>query len=211
MLPTIAVIAKSPERGRVKTRLAAAVGDDAALSVYRALLAHTAQVLTAWEGSVEVFWAGDDRLMATSPIGRFPRSPQVEGGLGARLAGMCTAVLTRRADSGVIVIASDCAELQLAHLLELAAIMRDDRLAIGPALDGGYYLVAVRAAQPALFQDIPWSADDTLARTLEAARAAGLRVRLLAPRADVDSGADWKRWQNEPTRNRSLVSELPTS
>ncbi|HYE05073.1 MAG TPA: TIGR04282 family arsenosugar biosynthesis glycosyltransferase [Planctomycetota bacterium] len=196
MLPTLAVIAKSPERGRVKTRLAAAIGDDAALSVYRSLLAYVADLLARWEGPVEVFFAGDERALAGSPLGRFARTRQCEGGLGARLAHIATTVLAQPDANGVIVIGADCVEVQLAHLLELATLMRGGRVAIGPALDGGYWAIGMRdprAIGACLHEGIDWSTERVLAQTVRALDQAGIDHALGGRLSDIDELSDLKR------------------
>ncbi len=73
----------------------------------------------------------------------------------------------------------------------------------GPALDGGYYLIAMREAHAVLFERIPWSTPHTLGRTITAAKAAGLRVGLLDERADIDTAEDWQRWLATSTRGDS--------
>lgn len=213
----IVVFARAPVLGRVKTRLAADLGEAAALDIYRWLGRHAVSAASAVPGAHVVVqhtpadgaasireWLGD-ALGARGTL-----RPQADGDLGARMAGAIAEGLEVGAEA-VVVIGTDCPTIDAAVIERAFALLDDADVVLGPALDGGYYLVAVRAAQPALFHKIPWSTDVTLARTVEAARAAGLRLRLLDPRADVDSGADWKRWQNESTGDRSLVSASPTS
>jgi glycosyltransferase A (GT-A) superfamily protein (DUF2064 family) len=62
---------------------------------------------------------------------------------------------------------------------------------VGPALDGGYWLIGLRAAQPALFENIAWSTDAVLGETLQRARSLGLRIQLLRILGDVDTESDW--------------------
>ena len=71
---------------------------------------------------------------------------------------------------------------------------------IGPATDGGYYLIGMSRAHDVLFADVPWSSPLTLGVTLDRAQAAGLRVALLQPLSDVDTADDWYAWKREPSQ-----------
>ncbi len=197
----IVVFARAPVLGQVKTRLAADLGPAAALDVYRRLGRHAvaeacevrdADVIvqfTPTDGATLIVeWLGD-RLAS-----RVSLRPQADGDLGARMA----AAITEGVEAGaaaVVVIGTDCPTMEAAVIERACALLAQRDVVLGPALDGGYYLIAVRTAHRALFDGIPWSADDTLARTLDAAHGAGLRTGQLDPRADIDSGADWRRWQ----------------
>ncbi|MEJ7813428.1 MAG: TIGR04282 family arsenosugar biosynthesis glycosyltransferase, partial [Gemmatimonadaceae bacterium] len=194
----LVLFARAPERGRVKTRLAAGLGDDAALAIYvrlaeragaaarevrdcRRVVAYT----PAHDGVASAMrtWLGAD----------FAYEPQCDGDLGRRMAGAVGHCLAGGAER-VVVIGTDCPDLETGLLEEAFAALDVAELVFGPAEDGGYYLIGVRAVQPVLFEQIPWSSPDTLARSLGAARAAGLSVHLLRTLADIDTADDWQRW-----------------
>ena len=121
--------------------------------------------------------------------------PQIEGDFGARKAAASRARLSAGAER-VVVIGTDCPEID-EHVIgqAFAALDRAD-VVFGPAADGGYYLVGMRRLHHELFVGVPWSSERTLDRTLEAARAGALRVHLLSELADIDTAADWRRWQD---------------
>jgi len=196
----VIVFARAPELGCVKTRLAADLGAEAALEIYRELGRHTlAAVCAVRHASVVVQYTPADRRALVEAwlacdAGTITLRPQCDGDLGARMASAVGEAVREGADA-VVVVGTDCPSLD-ADVIERAfrTLERGD-VGFGPAADGGYYLVALRAPHAALFHDIPWSASDTLRRTLEAAAAARLRVSLLEERMDIDTADDWRRWQ----------------
>ena len=195
----IVVFARAPEPGRVKTRLAAAIGDGAALEIYRWLLEHTlAVVRTNPDCEVEVRFTptGAAELMEQCVGGALPLDrlrPQSDGDLGTRMR-LAIAEALFEGTTHVVVVGTDCPTLD-APTIEAAfeALGRSD-VVLGPAFDGGYYLIATSADHPALFENIPWSSTETLARTLDAATSAGLTVTLLRTMSDIDTADDWSRY-----------------
>jgi rSAM/selenodomain-associated transferase 1 len=190
------VFARAPEVGRVKTRLAAEVGDSTALAIYRRL---AEQVLSAVQSdgrySITVAYApGSARRAMREWLGTsVALRPQSGGDLGARMTGVIVDAISAGAER-VVVIGTDCPDVN-ADVVEGAF----DRLAgadlvLGPATDGGYYLIGMSRLHPALFEEVPWSSPDTLRITLELARAAGLSIALLEERRDIDTAADWRAW-----------------
>lgn len=201
---TLVVFARAPRLGGVKTRLAASVGDAAALDIYRALatavldavrpLSPMVPVVVAYtpdEAGTELRdWLGDDLVYRA----------QGSGDLGARMARMIDAACTDGAPR-VVVIGTDCPGVTAGTVRDaLDALERHD-VVIGPAIDGGYYLIGVRAgivpnALGALFDGIPWSSPVTLHTTLERAREHGLAVALLDEQRDIDTIEDWEAWRD---------------
>ena len=189
---TICVFAKPPIAGQVKTRLAAALGTEGAARLARAFLEDTLEAvrLLPWARCV---------LATTGPIEvDLPLIQQGEGDLGARIERVLRAALalTPRA----LAIGADAPALPL-RLLEAArvALERSDAV-LGPAEDGGFYLLGVRSCPEGLLADLPWSAADTCARTEERLRQRGLRVELLETWFDVDVPDDLQRLRAELVR-----------
>lgn len=192
----VVVFARAPELGKVKTRLAADLGDGVALEIYELLVSRTLQMTRALDDCMRVVqftpagarekmsrWLEDDLLLEA----------QCEGDLGERMA----CALERRFNSGcerVLLIGTDAPDLTAGILEQAFRRLDDNSVVVGPAVDGGYYLIGMCEPHPELFSGVPWSAGDTLSRTLEAARHAGLSVHLLPELADVDTADDWKRW-----------------
>lgn len=185
----VLVMAKYPAPGRVKTRLAGALGAAVAAELARAFIADLSARLGALGASVAwAFWPPDApfaRLVAGAPC-----VPQQGRDLGERLR---TAIAWAFAcdPRPLVVLGADIPHVPAATLREAAAALAAEAdVVLGPTPDGGYYLLALRAPQPALFERVPWGGSRVLAVTLERARAAGLRVHLLPPTFDVDTRAD---------------------
>ena len=181
----ICIFAKPPVAGQVKTRLAAALGPERAADLARAFLDDTIAAVTA------LSWT-QAALATTEPVPtRLPVLLQGEGDLGARIERVLRAALQRAAFA--IAIGADAPALP-GRLLEAArAALADADAVIGPADDGGFYLLGLRACPEGLLSDLPWSSSDTYTRTLERLRSRGLRVEVLERWFDVDRVEDLDR------------------
>ncbi len=185
-LTEVVVFGRDPRSGAVKTRLAATVGADRAARVYRVLLEHTLAVAEA---------SGFDyRLsMAVEPVEPptdVPWEVQPQGDLGVRLRASFDRAF-RRGARRVLVVGSDCPELADSHLRSAARALDGRLLVLGPAADGGYWLIGQRApGAPALLEDIPWSTERTRDVTVAKARRMGLDPVLLDELVDVDTIED---------------------
>ena len=183
-------MAKYPVPGRVKTRLAAALGDERACVLYRAFVLDLAERLALLP--YEVIWAYSP---AAAPFAALlPRArcvAQVEGDLGVRMA-HAVAVAFEEGAAPVLVLGADVPHVSAACLEEAAAAAAT-RVVLGPAEDGGYYLIGLARPVPELFADVPWGGDGVLAATRAHARRLGLETHLLAPTFDVDEPADLER------------------
>lgn len=192
----VIIFARAPEAGRVKTRLAADVGAAAALDIYRWLGSRTLETVRAAPPcEVEVRYTPEDgrdaveRWLGTGLI----MHPQVGDDLGSRMHAAIADAIVEGAEE-VIVVGTDCPGIDAVLIERAFDALGDADVVLGPALDGGYYLIGVRAAHEVVFDGIPWSSPDTLARTIDAATRAGLRTSLLTEHADVDTIDDWRRW-----------------
>jgi rSAM/selenodomain-associated transferase 1 len=188
----ILVFVRAPEAGRVKTRLAASIGAEAALRVYRRLAEHTLREALAVAGAeVRVhFTPADAEAGVHAWLGEGPALlPQADGDLGKR---MRDAFARAFADGHrrVVIIGSDLPEMR-ADLLRRAIVLLDGHDAVvGPARDGGYYLLGLTQLVEGIFAGIAWSTPGVLAATLERLQAAGITPALLEPLADVDEVGD---------------------
>jgi rSAM/selenodomain-associated transferase 1 len=194
--PLIVLFARWPRLGRVKTRLAAELGEAAALAIHRAMLEDTLARLERIRGEG---WAESSVLWADDPmagqdllehLGRHPDQALQEGSdLGERLARAIEEALGegRRA---VVIIGSDSPTLPDLRLREALEALAAADLVYGPCPDGGYYLVGARRPVPEAFGGVPWGGGEVLERSLAGARAAGASTLLLATHADVDRPGD---------------------
>ena len=197
------VFARPPVLGRVKTRLAATLGPAQALRVYRRLLALTQQAVAAAALPATVWLAEapaaaeTSENKATQELPEWPGLPwrlQTPGSdLGERLA-EALAVAFAGGATQAAVIGTDCPGLTANHLTQAFNALAAHDLVVGPAADGGYYLLALRQPQPALFRGIAWSSPTVLAETLAHAARLGLQAHLLPVLSDVDTEADLAAW-----------------
>ena len=119
--------------------------------------------------------------------------PQAAGDLGDRLHAAFTEHFLADAEH-VVIIGSDCPTVTATDIEDAWVALAGHDIVLGPALDGGYWLIGLRAPQPALFTAMPWSTEAVFGETMRRAREGGLRVALLRELADVDTEADWTRW-----------------
>lgn len=203
------MFARDPDAGPVKTRLAAAIGAEAAREAYRAL---AQRVWSGLEHPELARWlcvapdASCARAAAWLPGAAEVRG-QGAGDLGARLERAFTAAFAAGAPWAAAV-GTDAPEVNAAMLLRAGAALGHHGLAIAPALDGGYALLALARPAPELFTSMPWSTPRLLAATLARAAALDLPAALLPPVRDVDTAEDLASFpdldpRNDPSATRS--------
>ncbi len=191
------VLVKYPEPGKVKTRLAKSIGAARAAELYREFAARTFQTSARLAHAVR-FAAFTPREKEAELRAMFPGEEQwleqhSSPDLGARMYEAFSAVLAlgyRR----VLTIGTDSPTLPLAYLEEAAAKLNEHDLVLGPAEDGGYYLIGLKAAPSALFEGVAWSTEKVLAQTLERAEMMNLSVHLLPEWYDVDDLATLEKF-----------------
>jgi rSAM/selenodomain-associated transferase 1 len=192
------VFAKAPQPGKVKTRLLAAVSAKAAAALHEACVADTLRLVRKMRGC-DVF------VFAVGGMGYF-RKLVKELGSGARLRVLPQrgANLGTRMESAfrkcfamgyceVVVIGTDTPWMGAERVRRAFAELRANDLVIGPAEDGGYYLLGMRKMVPEIFRGIPWSTERVLELTLKVIADAKLRKRLLRRDFDLDRPGDLKR------------------
>ena len=197
----ILVFVRAPEAGRVKTRLAAEIGDEAALRVYRRLAEHAvaeARGLGA-EAAVRIHFTpaeGGDAVRAWLGGGA-AYLPQGDGDLGARMRAAFEAAFAA-GHGRVVIVGSDLPDLTADMLRRALRLLDAHAAVVGPAADGGYYLLGLRERVPGVFDGIAWSTGEVLGATLARLRAAGCEPAMLETLRDVDVAADlppgWRGW-----------------
>lgn len=192
MKRTLAIFAKTPVPGKVKTRLSPPLSLHQAAELYSCMLLDTIARTRSLGIDIVIFYEGDREFFrAAAPEATLIH--QQDGGLGIRLEHAFDA-LAELGYGPRVVIGTDGPDLPL-HYMEKAFQLLDEgtEAVFGPAEDGGYYLVALKGAYGAVFRDIPWSGEQVLDKTLQQAEASGLSVSLLPHWFDVDSYQDLLR------------------
>jgi rSAM/selenodomain-associated transferase 1 len=210
----VAVFAKAPYAGEVKTRLIPLLGAAGAAALHCRLLEHTlATAHAASLGPIELWCAPDaSDAVLQEYAARTGASllDQGAGTLGDRMERAFQSMLARA--PCCMLIGSDCPALTSTDLNQAAsALVRSDCDAVfGPAEDGGYVLVGLKHSHPALFADIPWGSERVMAVTRARLAELGLRWLELPLRWDVDRPADYARLAREmPSLAAGLMTDAP--
>lgn len=193
------VFVKAPRPGAVKTRLAAALGGEAAAALYRAIAEEEIRGTAPRAGEyarVICFDPPDARDEVTRWLPGVPLRPQEGADLGARMSSAFAEAFASGARR-VAIVGTDVPACGRGHVAEALRALDEHDLVLGPTHDGGYYLIALDRPRPALFPSIPWSTPSVLPATVERAGVLGLGVRMLDPLRDIDTledvRAEWPR------------------
>jgi rSAM/selenodomain-associated transferase 1 len=196
----LAVFARAPELGRVKTRLCPPLTADEAVRLHRALVEDTLDHLLKLNrpGLSRVLLLSRPLLQATDldvPRG-WTVGIQSPGDLGAKLASFFYGAF-RREVLRVVVLGSDSPTLPLEVVHDAFEELSRVDVTLGPAADGGYYLIGLRRFLPDLFRGISWGTDRVLQQTKDALEKLGHRYKLLVPWYDVDRPRDMEKLREE--------------
>ncbi len=192
--PRLVAFTRYPAPGRAKTRLIPRLGPRGASALQRwmtaRLLARAGALARRRRLDLEVRFSGGSAARMAALFGAGHRYvSQGRGDLGARMA---RAVRRGFADGApaVVIVGTDVPGVTGRTLAAAFTALRQHDVVLGPAVDGGYYLVGLRRPVPGLFSGMPWGTSAVLRRTVSAARRSGATLALLASLADVDEPAD---------------------
>jgi hypothetical protein len=186
------VFVKNPVLGRVKTRLARTIGDEKALWVYERLLEHTRR---AARGVAAQRWVCYSDFVPAADAwleGGFAARRQEGETLGDRMQEAFRQGFAAGYRS-IVIIGSDCPEVSPTLLETAFGQLASFPVVLGPATDGGYYLLGMNYLVESLFRDKPWSTPAVLAETVADLQRAGIPYALLPVLSDVDEAADLDR------------------
>jgi rSAM/selenodomain-associated transferase 1 len=192
------VFLKAPRPGAVKTRLASTLGIEAACATYRQLVDTLLNRITSVD-SVTLCFAPDEAESEIQPWLRqgWRATAQGQGDLGERLDRAFQIAFANGAKR-VLIIGSDCPDITVADLDAGWSALEFHDVVLGPATDGGYWLIGLKLPQNLLFREIPWSSSLVLQTTLARCGAARLRVQMLRMLSDIDTEEDWLRFIARP-------------
>jgi uncharacterized protein len=184
----LVLIARYPAAGAAKTRLIPALGPDGAAEVHRQLTARTLGLLRECGFPVELHYTGADEAAFREWLGDgFALFRQAEGDLTDRL-------MAALHPAPVIFLGADTPDLEIHHVEQAIAALEDNPVVIGPAADGGYYLIGMKQPMPELLDHMPWSTDQVMPETLRRLAARGMAPVLLETLHDCDRPEDLPRW-----------------
>ena len=183
------IFVKNPEPGKVKTRLAKTIGDLKALLIYKELLRHTVHITQNLSCNKYVFYEDsvnrNDLWLNVS----YHKCLQNGKDLGERMLNAFSEVI-QQGYKKVVIIGSDCYELNTEILLEAFRKLDSRKIVLGPAIDGGYYLLGLRSLISQIFIAIPWSTEKVLTRTLFILNQCQMDYDLLPELRDIDKDTD---------------------
>lgn len=187
-LPRVGLFARFPTAGQAKTRLIPALGPEGAAALHRRL---TERILALLQDSglpFELRHTGASIAEFRAWLGdAVPLAEQGEGDLGARMA-RATAV------GPAILVGADVPDLAQRHLDRAVAALQTHPAVIGPAEDGGYWLIGLRQPMPFLFEPMAWGTEVVFAETMQRFTARGITPAILEQLPDLDRPEDLQRW-----------------
>ena len=183
----IIVFVRSPELGKVKTRLARSIGDQSALNIYKILLKHTAAVLRDLSFDKVVYFSEkiDNNDFWENSL--FEKKLQKGVDLGERMHHAFDTAFNKGYKK-VLIIGSDLFDLTSSLITSAFEALETYDISIGPSLDGGYYLLGMKKLQPEVFKNKKWGTDSVLENTLQDLKKQ--KIKLLKALNDIDTLED---------------------
>ncbi len=189
MKQVILIFAKNLIYGKVKTRLAATAGKDVAFSVYKELLQHTNEITKNIIADKIIFYSNDIEAMDIWSDEIYKKEIQQGKDLGERMLNAFAYVFKNGYEEAII-IGTDCFEVTSSIINQAFSHLKDNDVVIGPAKDGGYYLLGMKKLHIELFQDISWSTAHVLQQTFANCMKENLTYQLLQELSDIDDEKD---------------------
>ena len=190
MKQALIIFVRNPVLGKVKTRLAATIGDEKALDIYKQLLQHTFNICSQVKAEKYIFYHEEIMEDDIWNAADFYKRLQVSTDLGDKMK----AAFQELFNAGykkIIIIGSDCLQLSPAIIESGYSMLQEKDAVIGPAKDGGYYLLGLRAMHEFIFENKKWSTASVFSQTLAELKQHHLSTGLLPELTDVDTEKDW--------------------
>ncbi|TGL97468.1 glycosyltransferase [Leptospira barantonii] len=186
---TLILFLRNPVVGQVKTRLAQSLGNEAALAVYEQLVELTQKQVNTLDLPLRLYFDSIPEFVSSKWGERYSAHLQVGEDLGSKMSNAFLETFASGAEKAVI-IGSDCPDLEAKHIREAFSALDQSDAVLGPAVDGGYYLLGAKTHFPEIFKEIPWSTDRVFGITLEKLQLSRKNVWVLPKLNDVDEATD---------------------
>ncbi len=213
----IIIFTRYPRPGSTKTRLIPLLGKDGAALIHRKMALKTVSTCQRYSSNsrvtIEIHYEGCEEQLMKQWLGNsFPYKKQAGGNLGNRMVHAFN-VAFQKGSQRVIIIGTDCPELMTDHLKATFDSLNDNHLVLGPAFDGGYYLIGLRKdtyqrTMPALFKNIEWGSSSVLDTTAKNARFLDISFHLLPSLHDVDRPEDICFWEQTQKKLSVVIPML---
>ena len=190
------IFVRNPEKGKVKTRLAAVLGKEKALSIYKCLLQKTARESIGVKADKVVYYSNfaDENDLWDNK--HFCKAVQKGNDLGEKMADAFKRAFTKGYQR-VCIVGSDCYDLTQAIIQKAFEVLRKYDAVIGPAKDGGYYILGMSAFNSALFANKKWSTHTVARDTIQDFKTYKMSYEILPTLSDVDTAEDLGNWTDE--------------
>ena len=197
----IVFLTKTPVSGKVKTRLAKDIGKNNATAIHEILVFHSLNIALSCQVPVFVALKGDPDSVFAQKIRALGVNvvPQISGDLGQKMHAVFP--IAQR----VVILGTDIPNIEKEELLEA---LNHSTITIGPASDGGYWLIAGNSPPKSIFENIPWSTDKVLQRTQNQLQYLNLSCQYLPTRQDIDYITDLNDFVYNPSPYPSLQTKL---
>ena len=182
------IFVKNLVKGQVKTRLAATLGNEQAMDIYKKLVIHTHDAVQSFTADKFVFYSTfiEDDIWQNN---LFNKEIQTGSDLGERMKNAFASVFEKGYEK-IMIIGTDCPGINDSILKDAVLNLNDSDIVIGPATDGGYYLLGMKKIHSFLFENIEWSTDKVLQQTINLSTLHKLSYFLLPELSDVDEEKD---------------------
>lgn len=193
-MKTLLIFAKYPDAGKVKTRLAQTIGEVPAAAAYKKMVEIVVGNTKARNGEYEQVMYYDPPEAGEKFRSWLPMSdqrPQSGGDLGERMKQALSFALAEAQQA--VLIGTDCIDVDRPLIGKAFQDLEKADLVLGPAKDGGYYLIGCKKIHPEFFSNIEWSTENVLSQTLKIASALKLSVSLLPELEDIDTAEQYGR------------------
>lgn len=212
------VFLKYPEAGRVKTRLGRDIGPGRAMNLYQKLLRRTLGIASDFKLSQDnqddvdlfLFFSPPERkaILRKAYPGPWEFVPQANGHLGERMGAAFRDVFSKGYEQ-LVLIGTDVADLTVSDLTDAFRFLKGREVVLGPAQDGGFYLIGLTLPFEKIFRFDSWSHSSIFERTLRCVDDAGLRVRTLSERRDIDQAEDLIHIKDQPFFSDQISIIIP--
>lgn len=186
---------KNKELGKVKTRLAKTIGNEKALFIYKALLQHTCRVAGSVDALRKVYYSNFVDSNDEFEGDLFEKRIQVDADLGMKMYAAFKDGFGEQAEK-VVLIGSDCYEIDASVIEQAFKYLDENDFVLGPANDGGYYLVGMRKLNKSIFENMTWSTENVLLDTILDIKKQEKSFFLLPTLTDVDEEKDLGELKN---------------
>ena len=190
------IFTRNPELGKGKRRLAATIGDQAALDIYKFLLNHTVSITKNLYAEKQVYYSEEIWENDIWDNQKFDKKIQIGDDLGDRMANAFQEGFQNDYQK-IIIIGSDMLDLSQENLENAFKALEKNDFVVGPADDGGYYLLGMKKLIPQLFENQPWSTNVILQNAIDELNKLQLSHHLLPVLNDIDTLEDWEQYKSK--------------